>query len=113
MRSLPCHFPDWREIGARPAKLAACFPLKVKASARSFAALNAEVVIEEIGEDQQPTGEGRRVFPMAYSGPALRTLTLDIDLPPKAGFFRLILKDISNADDPRDIGEGIVFSVST
>jgi len=26
MRSLPCHFPDWREIGARPAKLAACFP---------------------------------------------------------------------------------------
>ena len=80
--------------------------------ANGIAAINAEVVVEEIGEDQQPTGEGRRVFPIAYNGPALRTLTLDIDLPPKAGFFQLVLKDISNADDPRDIGEGIVFSVS-
>lgn len=80
--------------------------------ANGISALNAEVVIEEVGENQQPTGEARRAFPMAYSGPALRTLALDIDLPEKAGFFRLILRDVSDADNPGDIGDGIIFSVS-
>lgn len=32
IRSLPCHLPDWREIGTNPAKHAACFPLMVPSS---------------------------------------------------------------------------------
>lgn len=74
--------------------------------------LNAEVVVEEVDEDQNPKGEPARQFPMSYAGPALRMLTLDIDLPEKAGFYRLILRDISDAQTPRDVGDGVIFSVS-
>src|SRR5580700_5320431 len=43
MRSLPCHLPDCRDIGARPARLAACFPSSVPNSGISMSIENAVV----------------------------------------------------------------------
>ena len=43
MRSLPCHLPDCRDIGARPARLAACFPSSVPNSGISISIENAVV----------------------------------------------------------------------
>ena len=36
IRSLPCHWPDWREMGASPARHAACLPLMVPSSTFVF-----------------------------------------------------------------------------
>jgi len=74
-------------------------------------ALKSEILVQEVGEDQTPKGEGQS-YPLTYDGPALKTLTLDIDLPEKAGFYRLILRDLSDTEAPREIGDGVVFSVS-
>ncbi len=41
MRTLPCHFPDWREIEARPARHAAGFPRIVPNSGISISIENA------------------------------------------------------------------------
>ena len=41
MRSWPCHLPDCREIGARPARLAACFPSRLPSSGISISMANA------------------------------------------------------------------------
>ncbi len=76
-----------------------------------IATLEAEIAVEEVDENRRATGTNSRVFPMTYNGPPLRMLTLDIDLPAEPGFYRLILRDLSEAE-PRDVGEGVVFSVS-
>lgn len=36
IRSLPCHRPDWRDIGANPARHAACLPFMVPSSGISI-----------------------------------------------------------------------------
>lgn len=76
-----------------------------------IATLEGQIVVEEIGENQLATGKGRREFPINYNGPPLRILTLDVSLPKAPGFYRLILRDLSDGA-PRDVGDGIVFSVT-
>ena len=74
--------------------------------------LAARFVVVSVDVEAKPTGEYRKEVPLAYSGPALRTLTLDLEMPETAGFYRLVLELLEEDGEAFPVVDPVVFSVS-
>lgn len=82
-------------------------------SSDGISELNAQLVVERITEEQAVDGSFREVTPLAYSGGALRTLVLDLEMPERPGFYQLRLQLVEDGAEAIDLlEEPLPFTVT-
>lgn len=81
-------------------------------SADGLSELDMRLVTEAVDEDMAVTGKYRDEVPLGYSGPRFRTLTIDLDMPDRPGFYAVKLEALEPDGQAFELAEPIPFSVA-